>query len=53
MSIISFYQPVACIMTSMKHAFFFLCEDTLESLEATDSSQLLGQWWNLNMYLFV
>jgi hypothetical protein len=34
----------------MKHTFFF-CEDALESVEVTDS-QLLGKWWNLNIYHF-
>jgi len=33
---ISFHQLLLCVMASMKHMWFLLCEDILENLEGTD-----------------
>lgn len=40
-----FYQPINCIMASMKHTWFLLCEEILKFLEKT---VLIVRAWRFN-----
>jgi len=43
-STISFHEPVAGIMASVKYTQFLMCEVILDSLEEMIQMSVLGQW---------